>query len=98
MINLVFWDYKYLHNKIPLFIINDFYDYNTKLNNIISKNHYNFSVDKSSIIKILKVYKKNPKQLLDNNNPYFDLHLTLNDYIEYYDIKSNHCDIIINIE
>ena len=53
--------------------------------------------EKYTNIKILKVLKKNPTQLFDNNNPYFNLYLSLNDYMNYYDIKSNHCDIIIKL-
>ncbi len=97
MVNLVFWNYKYLHNKIPNFILKDFTDYNSKLLDIITSNHYNLSENKYTNIKILKVLKKNPKELFDNNNPYFNLYLTLNDYMNYYNIKSNHCDIIIEL-
>jgi hypothetical protein len=97
MVNLVFWNYKYLHNKIPNFILKDFTDYNAKLLDIITSNHYNLSENKYANIKILKVLKKNPTQLFDDNNPYFNLHLTLNDYMNYYNIKNNHCDIIFEL-
>jgi len=97
MVNLVFWNFTYLHNNTSAFTISDFSDLSIKLKDIIAKFHHQLSNNDFAIIKILKVNKNNPKYLIDSNNPYFDLDLSLYDYMNYYDIKSGNIDIIISI-
>lgn len=97
MISLQFWIYDYLHLNKPHLIINDFIDINITLRELIQKNKFQLSNDNLVIIKILKIYKNNPKKFIDNNNPYWNTNLTIVDYINYYNIKSNKCDFIITI-
>lgn len=97
MINLVFWDYKYLHNKIPLYTIKEFNNYTLTLDEIIIRYYYGLTCGVGKIINILKVDKRIPKKLIDDKNPYFDKKTKIKDYITYYDIRSNNCDIIIEI-
>jgi hypothetical protein len=97
MINLVFWDYKYLHNKIPLFILKDFYNLSLTLDEIIIRNYNSLTNGIGKSIKVLKVDKRIPKELININEPYFNKNTKINDYINYYEIKSSNCDIIIEI-
>jgi hypothetical protein len=97
MVNLVFWNYNYLHNNTSVFISSNLYDLSITLKDIIIKFHHHLTNNEFAVIKILKVYKNNPKVIFDSNNPYFDLHLSLYDYLNYYNIKSNNCDIIFTI-
>ncbi len=93
----VFWNYNLLHNKIPAFTIDDYNDLNMTFNELIDKYRYNFSKDLSITINFLRVYKKNPKQLIDSNNPYWDKKTKIKDYIDFYNIQSNKCDIIFKL-
>jgi len=54
--------------------------------------------DTSRTIQFLKVNKNNPKTLLDDNNPYFDLSISIYDYMNFYGIqKRNEIDFIFKI-
>lgn len=95
--NLVFWNHNYLHNNKSVFIIKDFNDLNLTLRELLEKNHYNLTNDSLSIIKVMKVYKHNPKYVIDIENPYWDSKTKIIDYIEFYNIRSTNCDIIFKV-
>lgn len=97
MISLVFWDYNLLHLNRPLFIIEDFYNLDMTFNDFLIKYRYNFIDNNLAIIHFLKIHKNKPKEFIDINNPYWNKNTKIIDYINFYQIKNNKCDIIFII-
>lgn len=97
MYTLVFWNYDYLHIKKTSFIIDNFTNLDLTFRELLEKNHYNLTKDSLSIIRIMKVYKHNPKYVIDIENIYWDNKTKIIDYINFYDIKSTKCDIIFKV-
>ena len=67
------------------------------LSEIIIRNSQELAKGVGRSINILKVDKRIPKKFINDNEPYFNKQTKIINYINFYDIKSNHCDIIIEI-
>lgn len=86
-----------LHNNLPLFNY-ETYELNITLKDLLIKIRSFIIEDTSRNIQFLKINKNNPKTLLDEDNPYFDLSITLYDYMKFYEIqKNNNIDFIFKI-
>jgi len=95
--NLVFWNYNYLHNNVSTFTIKNFTNLSLTFSELLQINHNNIINDSLTIIKIMKVYKHNPKYIIDIENPYWNENTKIIDYIDFYNIKSTNCDIIFKL-
>ena len=97
MVKLVFWNYDLLHLNIHSHSF-ELLDLTTTLKEILIKIRHNLIYDHLRTIHFLKVYKNNPKQIIDENNPNWDLMTKLIDYINYYQLHNNSTiDIIFKI-
>lgn len=90
---LVFWNYNYLHikNYQSIFTIDDIINLNLTFEELFIKHGIGIS------IKIFKVFKHNPREIINKEEPYWNISKTkIIDYINYYDIRGNSCDIIFS--
>jgi len=94
---LIFWNYNLLHNNLSSFHF-ETYEFHMTLRDLLIKIRSFIIDDTSRTIQFLKVNKNNPKTLLDENNPYFDLSISIYDYMNFYGIqKRNEIDFIFKI-
>lgn len=95
MISLVFWNYNLIHNNQPAFTINENNNINSlTFNDIINKYRDKFINDDFAIIRIMKVHKTKPYNLINANEPYWNYKTKISEYLNFYGIISNKCDII----
>jgi len=98
MISLVFWNYNLLHNNQPVFIVNENNNINSlTFNDIINKYKDKFTDDNFAIIRIMKVHKTKPFNPINADEPYWNNKTKISEYIIFYGIISNKCDIIFMI-
>jgi len=89
---LIFWNYNLSSFHFET------YELHMTLRNLLIKINSFIIEDTSRTIQFLKVNKNNPKILLDDNNPYFDLSISIYDYMIFYGIqKRNEIDFIFKI-
>ena len=99
MISLVFWNYNLLHNNQPAFIINENNNINSlTFNDIINKYRNKFTNDDLAIIRIMKVHKTKPFIPITTEEPYWNNKTKISEYLNFYEIYSNNCDIIFMID
>jgi len=87
MVKLVFWNYDYLHLNTIAFTT-EMVDLTMSLKEIILKFRNNLTPNNGIIIKIMKVLKSNPKELIDSENPYWDSTAKIIDYINFYNLEN----------
>lgn len=99
MISLVFWNYNLIHNNQYAFIINENYNINSlTFNDIINKYRNKFTNDDLATIRIMKVHKTKPFIPINENEPYWNNKTKISEYLNFYEINSNNCDIIFMID
>ena len=98
MVKIVFWNYDLLHLKIHSHSL-ELLDLTMTFKEILIKNRHHLIYDPSRTINFLKVYKNNPKQVINEEYPYWDLMTKLIDYINFYGLHNNsNIDIIFKIK
>lgn len=87
MVKLVFWNYDYLHLNIIAYNY-EIVDLSMSLKEILLRVRNELTPNIGTIIKIMKVKKSNPKELIDEENPFWDSTTKIIDYIKYYNLEN----------
>lgn len=87
MVKLVFWNYDYLHLNTIAYNY-EIVDLTMSLKEILIRVRNELTPNIGTIIKIMKVKKSNPKELIDEEHPFWDSTTKIIDYIKYYNLEN----------